>query len=130
MSGIRSYDLSGDSVNSMIRALEGNEKERVMWHDLLTDWVESRNRKMKISKWIEEWIVKYAPTPAHHPKDQKFNDEDLQDWVYYQMEYMSGIDWDKEEQKITLNKYSSRPLLNDERTQELLDYLNSKVGEL
>lgn len=130
MSGIRSYDLSGDQVMGIIRALEGDPVEKIVWLEKLHKWVNYRNRQMEIIDLVEEWLTDFGKrTGVHIGRHEWDTDEDnLRDWVYYQMEYTSGIVWDNKTQKAIINKYaSSRPLLNAENTQALLDYITENL---
>jgi hypothetical protein len=127
---IRSYDLSGDDVLSLVTALEGNNTEKTKWLTTLRDWTSHRNRQMEINDLIEKWLVDFARRTGAHIARHDFatDEENLMDWVYYQMEYTGGIQWNHETQRAYINKYSSsRPLLSDEHTQELLNFVSNKV---
>ena len=125
--------MSGDDVKSLIIALDGNEEGRVNWLEKLRGYDKYRDRQIRILDLIEKWLKSFALKTGVHlgRKDWETDEENLMDWVWYQMEYVGGICWDKQTQKVTINKYaSSRPLLNEEHTKELLDYLNENLSGL
>jgi hypothetical protein len=127
---IRSYELSGDDVKSLIVALDGNEEGRVKWLEKLRGYDKYRDRQIRILDLIEGWLKAFGLRTGVHigRKDWETDEENLMDWVWYQMEYVGGICWDKQTQKVAINKYaSSRPLLNEEHTKELLEYLNENL---
>lgn len=134
MSGIRSFDLSGDQVAELILALDGDVEKRDKWLMQLRKWVGYRDLKLKILELTKNWLTALARKVRRH-KDGAYehsrpDEENLQDWVYYQMEYMSGLTWDEATKKVIVNKYaSSRPLLRDEETKELLEFLTLEIGK-
>lgn len=132
MSGIRSYDLGGNEVQSLVSALAGNEQEKTKWLDKLGNWLNHRNRQLEILRLAEQWLREYAlKTGVHIDRHEWATEEDnLTDWVYYQMEYTGGLCWDKESQKVIVHKYaSSRPLLSEENLGNMLDYITNRVQD-
>lgn len=133
MSGIQSYDLDSDAVKSLVRALEGNVPERIKWLKDFTKWLIHRNLQMEIYRLTEKWMTDFATRTHVHlgRHDWETDEENLRSWVYYQMEYISGIVWDASTRKCIINKYaSSRPLLNAENTTVLLDFLTEEIGKI
>lgn len=130
MSGIRSYDLGGDQVAAVLAALEGDEAERAKWIDNFRKWIGHRDLKMEILRLTEQWFTDFGRRTGcykgHHEWETEENQ--LRDWVWYQMEYVNSLEWQKDENKVGINKYgSSRPLLNPENTQALLDFLTEEI---
>lgn len=134
MSGIRSFDLSGDQAAELILALEGDVAKRDKWLAQLRKWVGYRDLKLKILDLTKNWLIALARSKGKH-KDGAYegsrpDEENLENWVYYQMEYMSGLTWDEATKKVIVNKYaSSRPLLPEKETQELLEFLTLEISK-
>ncbi len=127
---IRTFDMSSDHVISLILALEGNETKKVKWLEDLRNWVNHRNRKLQILDLTKKWLLSYGNKTGIHigRKDWQTDEENLIDWMYYQMEYMGGLEWQESEQKVDINKYaSSKPLLEPDQTKELLDFLTEEI---
>lgn len=129
MSGIRSYDLSGDQVKALHTALLGDETERLYWLQKFANWLNYRDRQMEILRHAEQWFKDYAVrTKIEWHDDWRTEEEQLMDWVHYQMEYASGLCWDRENKKVIVNKYaSSKPLLSQDNTNKLLDYITQQI---
>jgi hypothetical protein len=129
---IRSYDLSGDQAAELILALNGDAEKREKWLRQLRKWVAYRDLKLKILGLTENWLKAFGLKKGVHVgrEDWQSDEENLLDWVYYQMEYMSGLTWDEATKSVIINKYaSSRPLLRDEETKELLEFLTLEIGK-
>ena len=130
MSGIRSYDLSGEQVKGVYAALLGDETEKLYWIAKFKNWLDYRDRQMEILRHAQQWFKDYAVSTGVHlgHHDWGTDEENLADWVRCEMEYASGLCWDKESQKVIVNKYaSSKPLLSKEKLENMLNYITEQI---
>ena len=130
MSDIASCDLNEKDVRSLLLALNGDVIKNIEWCSTLTKWLDVRDLKLKILALTQVWLREYSLAHGCHVgrHDWDTDEGNLQDWVYYQMEFMGGLVWDGTVKEVVVNKYaSSRPLFSEEVISELLKFLTLEI---
>lgn len=135
--GIRSYDLSGDSVQEILSALKGDENLKSKWVQKFSKWIEHRNTKLKIHKLAKKWLVneigknsKLSIVEGQYRYEWKTDEDRLNNLINNHLDHMSCIEWDETNKKAVLSTHCiSKPLSKDADIQRLLDFLTVEFNK-